>query len=279
MLSHHRVAIAVGVVVLVFAFTACRQAVRPSEPTGGNCPLPAGASPLADPRVTAQQVETGTASLREFALAAREAAKAYEQQAMTVEQGYYFGCLVRQEGPWRSGSTYVAIVTPDLPLRTASRADMRISVHAKDMSFAGRLLHPAIFRNVMGALGVAETDLNALPDPEAGRRILRTLAQEPEAAFDATAPIPGVSPGFAGASGHVAVYNSPLFGGYPFVLFTGFDIDSSHLVEEDIVYLPTVTAKDVVDRETLKAFVTEAGNHVVSPGGGRRFFRYLETQG
>ena len=37
-----------------------------------NCQLPPGVTPLADPSVTAQQVEDGSGSLKEFALAARE---------------------------------------------------------------------------------------------------------------------------------------------------------------------------------------------------------------
>lgn len=49
----------------------------------------------------------------------------------------------------------------------------------------------------------------------------------------------------------------------------GFDIDESHLAEEAVdTGAPTVTARDVVDRETLKSFVTQAGEfflkHVTS---------------
>ncbi len=45
----------------------------------------------------------------------------------------------------------------------------------------------------------------------------------------------------------------------PFVLLAGFDLDASHLSDEAIDYgNPAITASDVVDRETLKAFVTEA---------------------
>ena len=49
------------------------------------------------------------------------------------------------------------------------------------------------------------------------------------------------------------------------MLLSGFDIDESHLATEEIDYGdPTVTARDVVDRETLRAFVTQAGNHYIA---------------
>ena len=58
------------------------------------CPLPEGITPPMVPRVTAQQVEDGSASLADFVLAAR----GQEQQSPTVEQAAYAGCLLRQEG-------------------------------------------------------------------------------------------------------------------------------------------------------------------------------------
>ena len=46
------------------------------------------------------------------------------------------------------------------------------------------------------------------------------------------------------------------------LMLAGFDLDASHLAPEVIDYGdPAVTARDVVDRETLKAFVTQAGNY------------------
>ena len=55
----------------------------------------------------------------------------------------------------------------------------------------------------------------------------------------------------------------------------GFELDETHVIEEEIDYgTPTITARDVVDRETLKAFVTEAGEYCLElrktgnfPGG------------
>ena len=87
------------------------------------------------------------------------------------------------------------------------------------------------------------------------------MSQAPDAAFDATIPIPGFRPGIPDASGHVAVYLSANFG-LPIILLAGFDLNETHVVEEDIDYGdPTITARDVVDRETLKAFVTQAGEY------------------
>ena len=64
-----------------------------------------------------------------------------------------------------------------------------------------------------------------------------------------------------GASGYASAYTSLSFR-TPAVLLAGFDLNESHLAAEQIDYGdPAVTAADVVDRATLKAFVTEAGNY------------------
>ncbi len=222
------------------------------------CPLPAGVTAPADPTVTAQQVTNGSAALVDFALAVRERSREHSQQATAVEEGLYIGCAIRQDdGIWRSGNTYIVTLT----------LDGRVFVHAKDMSLSGRLLNPLIYGQILTALGVSQADLVNLAssDPAvAGRAyqaFVATLSQEPDAPFDATTPIPGVSPGIPGASGYAAVYNSPELGS-PIVLLAGFDINASHLIDEAIVHEnPTVTARDVVDRETLKAFVSAAGNY------------------
>ncbi|MDE2789698.1 MAG: autotransporter domain-containing protein [Paracoccaceae bacterium] len=227
------------------------------------CPVPAGATPPEDPPVTAQQVEDGTGLLRDFALAVRDRSREHAQHATTVEQGLYIGCIVRQEGSvWRSGSTYIVTLTPD----------GRVFLHAKDMALAGRQLDPAIYGEILVALGISQSDLFSLasPDPAvsgpAFARVSAILANEPAAAFDLTQAVPGGRPGIPGASGHAAVYVSPEFGA-PIVLLAGFDLGESHLVpisREAIDYGdPTVTARDVVDRESLKAFVTQAGNYML----------------
>ena len=239
----------IGLLVLAGVFSNTHPALAECEP-------PPGATPPADPRVTAQQVEDGSATLMDFTLAVREQ---FSQRLATAEEAFYFGCLVRQEGgPYRSGSTYPIQLTPD----------GRVFVHTKDMALSGRLLNPIIYGSILSALGVPLTDLANLasPDPavaaQAFAAVMNTLLQEPDAPFDATTPIPGLSPGIPGASGYAAVYISANFG-LPIVLLAGFDLNETHVVEEDIDYGdPTVTAVEVVDRETLKAFVTQAGEFI-----------------
>ena len=238
--------LASGLLALAGVLSAARPALAQTQEA---CPLPAGVTPPADPRVTAQHVEDGSDSLMNFALAVRERSREHSQQATAVEQGQYIGCIIRQEGsPWRSGSTYIVTLT----------LDGRVYIHAKDMALSGRLLNPVIYAGILSALGVSPTDLANLASPDPGtaalalQAVFATLSQEPDGAFDATVSIPG-------ASGHAAVYNSPELRS-PIVLLVGFDLTLSHVVEEDIDYGdPTITARDVVDRETLKAFVTQAG--------------------
>ena len=213
--------------------------------------LPPGVTPTPDPSVTAQQVEDGSARLDEFVQAARDQFK-----QVSGPQAYHFGCVIRQEGgPWRSGSTYLVQVT----------LDGRVFVHSKDMALSGRLLNRTILARILVSLGVSPGDLT---DPAA---VAATLLEEPHGAFDATAPIPGVSPGIPGASGYASAYVS-VRRPDPLILLAGFDLDASHVVEEDIDYGdPAVTAEDVVDRESLKAFVAEAGRYFGELGstGGR----------
>ena len=214
------------------------------------CPRPAGATPVAPPGVTAAEVEGDTGALRDFALAARERSREHAQHAAPTEQGLYIGCLIRQEdGVWRSGSTYLVSLTPD----------GRVFIHAKNMALSGGLLNPAIYAQILVALGVSPADLAGLasPDPATAgaalQAVLGALSREPDAAFDATAIAPG-------ASGYASVYVSSDYQA-PIVLLAGFDLTASHLAPEEIDYgNPTVTARDVVDRETLKAFVTQAGD-------------------
>ena len=245
----------VGLLVLAGVFSN-------APPALADCPLPPGVTPPAEPSVTAQQVEDGSATLMDFALAVRERSREYAQGAATAENAVYIGCIIRQEdGIWRSGSTYIVSLT----------LDGRVYIHAKNMALSGRLLNPVIYGAILFALGVSPTDLANLasPDPataaQAFGAVVGTLLQEPDGAFDATTPIPGLSPGIPGASGHAAVYIEPNLGEAPIVMLMGFDLNESHLVpisDETIDYGdPTITAEEVVDRETLKAFVTEAGNY------------------
>ena len=251
----------------VLALAGILSAAGPGAAPGpGACALPEGATPLPEPRVTAQQVEDGSAALKDFLVAVRDQFSDLSRNSDTASVGYvtYLGCVVRQEGSaYRSGSTYLVLMN----------AGGRVVWHAKAMSLSGRLLDPSIYRTILSSLGVEPTVLADLDSPDPGTRsmafaaVVQTLSQEPDGRFDATTPVPGLRPGIPGASGHAAVYVAANFG-IPLVLLAGFDVNESHVVSEEIDFgNPTVTAKDVVDRETLRAFVTQAGNFILELGG------------
>ena len=229
---------AAGLLVVIGVFSDARLALAQTQHA---CPIPAGVTPPGDPSVTAQQVEDGSATLQEFALAVRDQHRALSRQIPTFEGEAYFGCLIRQDGsPYRSGSTFLVSLAAD-----------RVLVHSKAMALSGRKLNRRIYGTIFQALGARRfTDLIAAANSD-GR------------SFNV--------PGIPGASGYATVYMSPGLG-IPVVLLAGFDLNSSHLVSDpadDVA--PAVTARDVVDRETLKAFVTEAGNYLLELGkaGGR----------
>ena len=220
--------LAVGLLLLAAVFANAHPA---RAHTQLDCPLPPGVTPLPDPPVTAQQVEDGGATLKEFALAVRDQYRALSREKATFEGEAYFGCLIRQDGsPYRSGSTFLASLAAD-----------RVVVHSKAMALSGRKLNPLIYGAILRALGARKfTDLIAAANSDGG-------------SFNV--------PDIPGASGYATVYMSPGLG-IPVILIAGFDVNESHVVEEDRDYGdPAVTARDVVDRETLKAFVTEAGHY------------------
>ena len=207
--------------------------------------------------MTALQVESGASSIKDFALAVRERARA--EGLTSVEGAAYFGCLIREDdSAYRSGSTYLVTLTPD----------GRVYIHAKSMALSGRLLNPLIYGEILSALGVPTTVLVNLASPDPGTvaqalaSVFATLAQEPDAGFDATSPVPGLRPGIPGASGYATVYLSS-HTRVPTLLLAGFEVNESHLVDEVVDYGdPDVTASHVVDRRTLKAFVTGAVNYI-----------------
>ena len=203
----------------------------------GDCVLPEGVTPPADPSVTAQQVVEGSATLKEFALEARNR---FSQGAGSRELQLYVGCVMRQDGSHLySGSTYLVQLTPD----------GRVFIHAKNMALSGRLLDRVIYGAILRALQINLAGLQ--DDPGAITAAFIEAAGKDGGEFNVRA-IPG-------ASGYAAVYFSKNFR-LPIVLLAGFDLDESHLAEEEIDYgVPAVTARDVVDRESLKAFVTQAG--------------------
>ncbi|MCY4003806.1 MAG: hypothetical protein OXF33_08900 [Rhodospirillales bacterium] len=191
-------------------------------------------TPLAPLRVTAQQVENGSASLGEFALAVKDQFAGLETQ----EGSIYLACFLREEGtPYHSGSTYVVTLAGD-----------RIGFHSKTVSLGGRQLDPRIVGAILQqALGINPA---SLADPAAAFAALTAAAAGEGGSFEV--------PGIPGASGYVVVFLTA--NGFPQVLFAGFDLNESHLVQEELDYgNPSITAEDVVDRRTLKEFVTQAG--------------------
>ena len=245
----------VGLLVLAGAFFLAHPALAQTEL---DCPLPPDWTP---PPVTAEQVENGSASLKDFALVMRDQSRDASQGATGTGQLYSSGCLLRQEGgPYRFGSTYLVQLTPT----------GRVRLHGKDMTLSGRLLKPRIYLQILSSLGVPATVLANLvsPDPDtvaqAQAAVIATLSQEPDTAFDATVSS-ALGPGIPGTAGYASVYSTgrgtsdrPAL----IIQLAGFDLNASHLVEETIDYGdPAITAKEVVDRETLKAFVTEAAKY------------------
>ena len=229
-----------------------------APPAMAECPLPPGWTAPGNPSVTAQQVDDGSASLRRFARAAARQIEIEAQAFTSFGQALTLGCHIRQEGSaWRSASTYLVLMTPD----------GRLLVHAEQMALAARQLDAWIYSEILYELGVETAVLNDLfsSDPATVNRAYRTviavLTQKPDAYFDATTPIQGLRPGIPGASGHAAVYVSEGFG-VPILVLAGFDLEESHLRDEVFEYgNPSIAASEVVDRETLKAFVTQAVEH------------------
>ena len=219
---------------------AVASALPASAQTQDACPRPAGVDPVDPPRVTAQQVEDGSASQMDFALAVREQSVEHSQQATNVGQGFYIGCLIRQEGGyWRSGDTYIVTLTPD----------GRVFVHAKDMSLSGGLLNQMTYGAILKALGI---DPATLTDPAAAQAAFMSAVMGNGGQFNVGADV-----GYA-----TAYFSTELRS--PILLLAGFDLDETHLVDEQIDHRqPAVTARDVVDRATLKAFVTAAGEYFV----------------
>ena len=212
-----------------------------------DCPLPEGVTPPPPLPVTAQEVEGGSASLADFALAAKEQYENDSRDITPVRQSAYTNCLVRQEGsPWRSGSTYLVLLTPD----------GRVFVHAKDMSLSGRQLKPVLYGAVLHAVGI---DPAAQADPAAVFPAAFAAAAGNGGPFDVAA--------LPEASGYANIYFSGNLQ-LPVILLAGIDLAEPHLVpvsDEDIDYgAPAVAADEVVDRTTLKAFVEAAEGHIIN---------------
>ena len=227
--------LAAGLLMVAGLFSGGHHALAQTQL---DCPLPPGVTAPPDPSVTAQQVENGSASLRDFAL---EAKRHFSRPISSLAEASHDRCVQRQEGgPWRSGSTYLVTLPPG----------GRVFLHAKDMSLSGGLLKRAIYDAIVEASGISPAELS---DPSTAPGALNDAIAADGGRFDV--------PGIPGASGYATAYRYDYFR-TPRILVAGFDLDRSHLVDEDIEHpQPTVAAEGVVDHASLKTFVTEAGNY------------------
>ena len=146
----------------------------------------------------------------------------------------YIGCILTHEGPWNSGSTY--LVTLTLP-------NGRVDMHGQEVVLSGGLLDPVIWEKIQGA---ASSSSDGGP----------FMAE-------------------AGTAASYAVGGALTPTGGSAILVAGFDLQEAHLVQEppNPNDVPEVTASDVVNRDTLKAFVDGALEHVTRPfmPGGDRY--------
>lgn len=192
--------------------------------------------PVQNPGVTAEEADKNRQSLRDFSLAVREIAS---------REGHIpFGCAIRQQpSSWRFDDTYIVRL-----LWNGS-----INVHAKDMSLAGKRLKPEIYQDILEALGIVP---NVVDDRTRLREAVIAAASRDGGSF----PVPGAPDAYAIA------YNPPLQVDNPHVLITGLDLDESHVVADEAVHYgnPSITARMVVDRSTLKQFVEGAAEYLLT---------------
>ena len=120
------------------------------------------------------------------------------------------------------------------------------------MALSGRQLNPVIYEAILRALGIDPADLTS---PAAARAAFAAAINGNGGAFNVP-DIPGVSGYAIGLLSGIS--------GQPALVLAGFDLDSSHVTEEQIEHIdPAVAAREVVDRSTLKSFVTAAGEYFV----------------
>ena len=212
------------IVASLFCGVRPTAASHPDE----SCFRPEGIAEAPTPSITAPEVAADPTpeNLKVFALAARDYGEGLDQAALA-----YAICHFKQEGgDWKSGSIYITSLT--------FLAGGRVEIHAGNMAFGGRKVREDVFMAVAAAAGF-DPATQMFTNPDGGAL--------PE------------------ALGGYAVGMHVDFGGIPFplIMTAGLDIQETHLVHEifDPADAPAVTASEVVDRETLKAFVNGAIEH------------------
>ncbi|MYA97631.1 MAG: hypothetical protein F4X91_14630, partial [Nitrospinae bacterium] len=206
----------------------------PSTVAEDVCPRPAGLpnNPRATPGVTAAQAAAGGDNLRTFALAGRD----YFNSITTPQELAYAGCLVRNEGPWKSGSTYISALT----------LDGRVLLNGQDMSTGGRPLQDAVYGGILGALGIDLRDPSTIP---------AQLGQ-----VFANRAFPNADGGALPGGGYAVGYGTTI----PYILLAGVDLQEAHFKEDTVdPGDPDVSADEVVDRATLKRFVNGAIDYLL----------------
>ena len=206
------------------------------------CPRPAGLAdnPRATPGVTAAQAAAGGDNLRDFALAAKE----YFDSIRTPGELGYAGCIARNEGPWKSGSTYLVSVS----------LDGRVFFNGNDMSTGGRPLNPLVYGGILQALGIPVDPAN----PKATEDALTQVATRAFTTGQTT--FPNANGGALPGGGYTVGYGTTI----PYILLAGVDLQETHFAPETLAPgTPPVRADQVVDRATLKQFVNGAIDHLL----------------
>ena len=215
----------VGLLVLVGVLSDARHALAQSEDV---CPRPAGlaVNPLEKPAVTAAQAAGSAENLKAFALAG----KRYLASIRPGPELAFSACLFRHEGPWKAGTDYIVTMS----------TDGRVFFHSGNVALSGRSLKPAVWGAIAAATGAA-----ALPTTGAFGK-----------------PDGGALPAQIG--GGYAVGFKRTVGGATLIMAAGLDIGESHLAQETVdPGNPRVRADQVVDRASLKTFVTGAKDYVL----------------
>ena len=199
--------------------------VRPAAAQADeDCFRPQGVAEAPTPSITAAEVAAVPTpeNLKAFALEARNYGEGLDHTALT-----YAICHFKQEGNWKSGSIYVTSLT--------FLAGGRVEIHAGNMAFGGRKVREDVFLAAAAATGY-DPGTQTFTNPDGG-----ALPEE----------LGGYAVGMHVGFGPIQ---------FPLIMTAGLDLRETHLVPEvfDPAAAPEVTASDVVDRETLKAFVNGA---------------------
>ncbi len=200
--------------------------VRPASAQAQlECSRPEGVAEAPTPSITAGEVAANPTpeNLKQFALEARNYGDGLDHAALA-----YVICHFKQEGgDWKSGSIYITSLT--------FLAGGRVEIHAGNMAFGGRKVREDVFMAIAAATGFdPETQMFTKPDGD-------VLPEE----------LGGYAVGMHVSFGPIQ---------FPLIMTAGLDLQETHLVHEvfDPADAPEVTASEVVDRESLKAFVNGA---------------------